>query len=108
VRALARLRGRFNRLSGVTALALAAFALGFGVSTAWMRTEVPSLVASRSDTDTSAAPRSSRPERTSLEPAPALRLDDDVAAFARRVKSAAHGPERSTPLRATKEPKAAD
>ena len=105
-RALARLRGWFYRLSGVTALALAAFALGFGANTAWMRTEIPAASAFRGNT--SSAQRPARPGWTGVEPAPTLRLDEDASAFARRTDAKARNPAKSRPLRATKEPDAAD
>ena len=99
----ARLRGRFNWLSGVTALALAAFALRFGAWTAWMNTEVPTLGAVRGDT--SAAQRAGS---TGVEPAPPLRLDEDVSAFGRGVDAIARSPAISSLLRAKKEPDTAD
>jgi len=97
-RALARLRGRFNGLPGVTALALAAFALGFGASSAWMRTEIPAAGAFRGDA--SAAQRAARPGWTGVEPALSLRLDEDASAFARRVDGKARSPAKSGSTRA--------
>ena len=97
-RTLARLRSRLYRLSGVTALALAAFALGVGANTAWMRTEIPTASAFRGNT--SSAQRPERPGWTGVEPAPTLRLDEDASAFARRADAKARNPAKSGPPRA--------